>query len=207
MTRFHLSLLFLAVIMITGCKRYLILSYGIKQPKIENHASLKKALDKYDLPSDEVISARDSTIFHILASKGIGFPDAAFFDAKGYHIPYADDTVDCTGRITPFIFALSKGESYRVDSTFSISLLYKELVDARSHQPFVQVNPNGKADFYALFFWTVYSGKLSGKSLAEWHHAVIDVRRSDLNISTFYVNLDCQEFWGYRNEDLKKIRY
>ncbi len=195
------------MLMAAGCKKYLLVSYGIKQPKIENYASLKMNLNKYDLPSEEIISARDSTIFYTLASKGIGFPDAAFFNSEGYHIPYAEDTVDCTGRITPFILALSKEKSYRADTAFSISLIFEELVDASSRLAPRRAEINGKSDFYVLFFWTVYSGKLSGKSLVEWQHAVNDLQRSGLNISTFFVNLDCQDFWGYSNEDLKKIKY
>ena len=80
MKRFQLFILLLAMVMAAGCKKYLLISYGIKQPKIENHSSLKKTLEKYHLPSDEVIAAKDSMIFFKLASKGSGVTDAEFFN-------------------------------------------------------------------------------------------------------------------------------
>jgi hypothetical protein len=66
---------------------------------------------------------------------------------------------------------------------------------------------DGRYDFYVLFFWTIYTGKLNKDKVYEWYTTVEEEKRNGLNIRAYYVNLDCQESWGYTKNDLPKFKF
>ncbi len=185
----------------------LLMRYGIKNPGIENYKSEIKALKKYNLPYDEVLAFRDSTGIYKMGREGLGIPGAAFFDSQGNYFSYLNDTVKCNAGVSPFIRALRKGAEYSADTAFSLDYLYQELVYSKDQTPLDRSELDGRYDFYVLFFWTVYTGKLNKDKVYDWYTTVEEEKRNGLNIRAYYVNLDCQEFWGYTSDELPKFKY
>ena len=85
--------------------------------------------------------------------------------------------------------------------------VFDELVYSRNQTPPDKDDLNGKYDYHVMFFWTVFTGKLNKDKVFEWHTTIEEEKLAGLNIRAYYINLDCQEFWGYTNEDLPKFQY
>lgn len=190
-----------------GCKRSMLMIYGVQQPKIENYKSEKKTLSRYNLPTDEIIVFRDSTGIFKIALKGIVIPDAAFFDSKGYFMPYQNDSVDCNAGVSPFIESLAQGATYQVDSTFHIKDVFNELVYSDSKSALEAPDLHGDYDYFVMFFWAAYTGKLNKHKVYKWHSTLSEPANSGLNIRAYYVNVECQEFWGYSEADIPRFKF
>lgn len=200
-------LIVVTMILLSGCKKSILILNGIRQPKIENYESQKEFLKKYDLPVNEIISFKDSVGIYKLSYKSIGIPDAAIFDANGYFLPYANDTVNCNAGVSPFIEFLIAGSETRIDSSFKMDFLFNELVYSDSQKPLDDSDLHGKYDYYVMFFWSVFTGRLNKKKVYEWYQSVEEQKQAGLKIRSYFVNLDCQEFWGYNENQLRKFKY
>lgn len=190
------SVLFLLMVLVS-CQPILRKIYGIKQPEIENSASIKKKALKYNLDTANIITVNSKDYPYVL--KGQGIPDAAIYDKNGNYIEYRQTDTSCNAGLFQFIPELSLTNQYNKPSKANLK---QELVKFRGLKG-ETISAIDSADFFMLIYWTVFVGKLNKDHVKVWEDMARENKKCKIKV--LKVNLDLQEYWDV-NERQKIIQ-
>lgn len=201
---FIFGILFYLVLSLGSCRFILLKMYGIKDPKIENRASITKKAMKFGLDTTNTVAVESTGYLNVLKKDLQGIPDAAIFDANGDYIEYRKTDTSCNAGLFAFIPELTLNGSYKKTGK---TTLENELTKFRSLSGTnLAQNFTGKADFYVLIYWTVYIGKLNKDHVKAWEDLAIN--NKNCSIKVIKVNLDWQAWWDKAEQEriMQKMR-
>ncbi len=190
------------ILLFSSCKFVLLKWYGVKQPKLEETASLNKFLQKKDIQNNQIYTFKNVDSLNSFYKSGLGIPEAAFFNSAGLFIPYKETPASCNGGVKDFITDL-KDKAIQADTNFHIQKLLNQIETEK--QP-VALADLPKTDFYMLMYWAKYLGKTNGKIL-DWEKEIAKARAKGLSITAIYVSCDYQKSWGISKKDIPKFNY
>jgi hypothetical protein len=184
-----------------GCKTALIKSYGIKQPVIENEASLTSFLKEIGVVEVPRIYAYNRMQSYYTAQiSGASIPDAKFFNKNGYFVDYKLSPTDCNAQIGPFIENSQSINNLPFDKSIQIKDILGNVVEIHSRNP-VKIDEN--ANGYLILYWAKFiGGKLNKAKSLDWLNVYNDARQKGADIQLIFLNMDYQDFWGITNEDI-----
>ncbi len=188
-------LLIIVTLFAASCKIVLKKIYGIRKPRTETEASLKKYLTRKGLTTDNLYTVNAEDFTTLMSEKLGGIPEILIFDKQGRSIIYQEKLPEnskaCNAGAFGFLSALNAETPLQYDSTFSLQKFLPMLKDFKG-------NPNppklsSEANFYLFIFWTRYIGRLNKDHVKVWEE--LAKNNSSVRIQTFKVNLDEQEWW------------
>lgn len=191
-------LIFLVVFIFTtvGCKKILLMSYGVKKPKVENANSLGKFIKKNkwnDIP--QYTFTFESYVKHI---NDIGIPDVRVFNRDGRYLPYPGEE-QCKGGSNEFIEILKYSLEFPTTDSIQLDSIkngYRNLEGERIDRTIMD-----DADFTLVIYWAKFAGKVNDRDINEWLENVSKNKNASFDV--VMVNCDLQEWW--REENLKAL--
>ncbi len=193
------TILISIVVFITACQPILMKIYGIKQPKVENQASIQKQALKYGLDNANIVTVAAKDFLHEFWGKNI--PDCAVYDKDQRYIEYRQTDTSCNAGLFAFIPALNATTTYHQPPAPSLKEELKKFRDMQGKE----LGELKKADFYLLIYFTVWTGKLNKDHVKAWED--LAKANKNANIHIIKVNLDFQEYWNEteRNDIIKAL--
>ncbi len=182
-----------SILLLVACQPILLKMYGIKDPDIENEASITKKALKFGLDTSNIVTVTSKEFISELRKRGI--PEGGVYDRYGKYIEYKQSDTACNAGLFQFIPALNLANQYNQPDSASLS---SELSKFRDLKGNILGTPE-PADFYLLLYWTVWTGKLNKDHVKIWE----DLARDNKNckIEVIKVNLDIQEYWDKEERD------
>lgn len=174
---------------LSSCSPIMKMLYGIKDPKVENEASLSKYMKKKDIYSDNVYTLDFESYQKALKLINNKLPEVMIFDTQGNYIPYGDEWA-CNAGAFNFIEELNDTTDYSISNKTSIEELSSKLRNLKGEKVKV-VNEN--ENFYVFIFWAKFTGKLNKDHVKVWEE---QANQNNSNIQIIKVNMDFQEHWG-----------
>lgn len=181
----------------SGCQILARAIYGIKKPKVENAASIRKKANGFGLDTTNILSVNSADFLNTMA--GASIPDAAIFDASGRYIEYRETDTSCNAGLFGFIPELSLTKSYNLTGKTTLGA---ELGKCRSIDGHPLAVMDANADFYVLIYWATWTGKLNEDHVKVWED--LAAANKNCRVRVLKVNLDMQEYW--EEEEREKIR-
>ena len=178
------------VFLFCGCQAIMLKMYGIKNPKVEDHASIRKKAVHFDLDTTNIVTVRSENFLKEYA--GNSLPDAAIFDAKGNYIEYRVTDTSCNAGLFDFIPALVPAGPYNktAKTTLDIELAKFLDLDGRPIKPVVEPG----IDFYVLIYWAVWEGRLNKDHVKAWEDLAKANQKA--HIKVIKVDMDFQQYWS-----------
>ena len=167
--------------------------YGIKNPEIENEATIIKKALKFGLDTSNIVTVNSRDFPQVLRGKSI--PDAAFYDKNGQYIEYRQTDTSCNAGLFQFIPALSLTNKYNQPDSARLDTEWQKLRDLKGNKLAIQE----KADFYLLIYWTVWTGKLNKDHVKIWEE--LANKNRNCKIKVIKVNLDMQSYWDEKDRE------
>lgn len=178
----------LTVLLFTSCKPLMLKMYRIKDPGVENKASILKTAMRYGIDTSGIFTLRPEDFLVTLSAQPM--PDIAVFDSAGAYIEYRNTNTSCNSGLFDFIPALHPEGSYRKTGKTSLQEELKKLRDINGNALSL---PPEKADYYLLFYWSVWLGKLNKDHVQVWEK--LAQQNKNCTIKVLKINLDIQESW------------
>lgn len=186
--------LFVLLLAFSGCQVLARTIYGIKKPKVENAASLRKKAAGFGLDTTNILTVNSADFLDALAAGGI--PDAAVFDAAGRYIEYRETDTSCNAGLFSFIPELSLNKSYNLTDKTTLGA---ELGKCLSIDGYPLADMDANADFYVLIYWTAWTGKLNEDHVKVWED--LAAANKNCRVRVIKVNLDLQEHWDEQERE------
>lgn len=180
--------LLVTIISLSSCNYVVKKAYGIKKPRIESEASMKKAAMKFGMDTTNIWTNASGDFFKNLNGKGL--PDIDVFDANGNYIEYRDTDTSCNAGLFGFIPDLDPTKTYRKTGLKKLNEETEKYRDVKGNK----VKVKDGADFYLLVYWASWTGKLNKDHVAEWE-ALAKANKSS-KIEFIKVNMDMQSYWS-----------
>lgn len=177
----------------TGCNAVMKKMYGIKNPDIEQEASILKKARKYGMRTDNIVTVNIDDFPAVLSHKAI--PDCSIYDSKGKYIEYRQADTSCNAGLFGFIPALNLNTVYNQPDTITLQDEFKKYRDLKGNV----VSLPRDADFYVLIYWTVWTGKLNKDHVKVWED--LAAQNQQAKVEVVKVNLDFQEYWDKSKRD------
>jgi hypothetical protein len=187
-------------LLLTSCQAILLKMYGFEDPDIETEQSILAKAAKFKLDTTHIVTVHSKDFLEVL--KGQSIPDGAVYDAYGKYIEYRKTDSTCNAGLFRFIPELDPAGDYRKTDRPGLQEELAKFRDLKG-QP---LGDPGKADFYLLIYWTVWTGKLNKDHVKVWEE--LAGKNKKANIRVIKVNLDLQSYWEEEDREriLKAIR-
>ena len=182
-----IPLLFVVLLLNSGCFSIVKTLYGIKKPRIESSASIDRSVHKIGFRTPYVYSVSDS--FFLKRLKGLKLPDAKVFDDSGRYIEYRSNDSSCNAGLFGFIPDLRKDGKFNRTMKTDLKTEFNQLRDLNGQK--VEI-PSGY-DFYILVDWTIWIGRLNKDHAKVWEDLAI--ANTNCKIAFIAVNMDFQNWW------------
>ncbi len=191
--------IFVIAVLLTGCKSAMKTAYGIKKPKVEDEASIKKFLLSHRVDTSRVYVFKNLYTFATASQNDLlTIPDALFFNEQGKFVPYKEKSTTCNANVGKFISDLNKLDSIAPDPSLTMDTMFAMIRPAGS--PVVD-----KSKINVFLTWTTYAGKLNKDKAFEWVKALDKAKKKGVSVSYYLVNCDFQRSWNLTEEQLKKL--
>ena len=205
MKDFTLLLLFASMMLTSSCKFLLFKYEGVKEPALENHASLSKFLSSKRIDTSEILCLRDIDALNNFYLSKIGTPDALFFNREKKMVDYRSSVEDCNGMVPIFI---DKGDSINLVKPIEGEYLDKYL------EP-IAIEKSGKKfildsqdyDVYMVVYWAKYLGKVSKRKVYEWQEHLKKANQNGQKMRMILVSVDYQQFWGITKDQIPEFGF
>jgi hypothetical protein len=186
----------LLTISFSGCKKLLILSYGVKNPKPETYQSLQEFLTSIGINQQNIYVCTDTLNWATINAFAGGIPEIQFYDKNGIMIQYKDSArLDCNAKAGAFIDSLIIHE-YHGNIGVKMQELFPGLVNSFDQSPFI-FESLPKADYFLILYFTKWSGKrVNVEHLTEWFNKIKLLKTRKINIAYYVVSLDIMDSWG-----------
>ena len=191
-------LLTTSFLLLQSCSTIMKKMYGIKNPEIENEQTIKKQALKYDLDTSNIVTVYSQSTVSAISAYGI--PNAAIYDGNGKYIEYRQNDTACNAGLFQFIPDLKLTNSYNKPDSLDLKGELAKYRDMKGNA----LSEVGKADFYVLIYWAVWTGKLNKDHVKIWE----DLAKNNKNckIEIIKVNLDFQEYWNLEYNEKVVVR-
>lgn len=183
----NLIIILLSSLLLISCKPILMITYGIKNPKVENEKTITKKALKYELDTSNIVTVSSEHFLKTII--GMGIPEGAIYDRDGRYIEYRQTDTSCNAGLFQFIPALNLEDTYNQPDSLN---LQGELDKFRDLKGNVLKQPEA-ADFYVLIYWTVWTGRLNKDHVKIWEDLAYNNKQCKIEV--IKVNLDWQEYW------------
>jgi hypothetical protein len=167
--------------------------YGIKNPKVENAAGIKKKALKYGLDTTNIVTVSSKDFPGVFKGKSI--PDGAIYDTEGKYIEYRQTDTSCNAGLFQFIPDLNLSKAYNKPDSLSLSKQLEKCRDLKGNE----LKKIEKADFYLVIYWTVWTGKLNKDHVKAWED--LAKKNANCSVKVIKVNLDIQEYWDEKERE------
>lgn len=185
---------------LVSCKTVLLKVKGVKDPKMETYASTKKYLSRNDIDTSRVVYFKDLNSFGYASKKKLlSIPNVLFFDKKGFFVDYRKSPSDCNAKVGGFIDDLDSFQSFKSDSTRTITDFKKLIVDPNKRLT------TEKSDIVVFVMWTKWSGALNKEKAFDWLRLLEEAKQKGISVNYYLLNCDFQENWNMtqvQKEDL-----
>lgn len=197
--------IFCSAILIS-CKTILLKTYGVRQPVIENEASLVSFLKEIEIKEIPQLYVYNSVqAYYTAQANGARIPDAKFFNKNGYFVDYKLTPGDCNAQVGPFIESSENINNMPFDRNVHIKDLLENVVEIRTQNP---VETDENTDGYLVLYWAKFiGGKLNKEKSLDWLNIYNDAKQKGVNIRLIFLNMDYQDFWGITNKDIPKYEF
>lgn len=183
-----------------GCKKTIMLLYGIKDPKLETKETLEKYIKKKNwLEHRQLTFSFEEFVTTI---NDIGVPEVRIFDNHGLYIPYPGEG-NCSSGADEFIEKLKYPLEFSTTDSIQLDLLKNGYRDLEGEK--IDWTATSDVDFTLLIYWAKFAGRVSWKSVDQWIENVNNNKNASFRI--FLVNCDYQEWWKYKEGKNKLIKY
>ena len=180
----------LVLVLFTACNPVVKLLYGVKNPKVENKASIEKFCKEMQFPNVPVFVAGADNFF---VKKQLSDGEVYVFDRKGNFIPYKDPAKpNCSGPADLFLSYLDTATVYHFEPNFSMDSIEGLVTDFECRR--VNIQKNDTTDFYVFITFAKYLGKkYQHQKASVW----IDTLQQNTGIRSrlFLINMDPAECW------------
>jgi len=180
-----------------GCQTTVKTAYGIKKPRLETQASIKKYLVKNKVDTSHVYVLKDLSAFVTASSKNLlSIPDAVFFNKNGNLVRYKKETEDCNAKVDDFIAEIGNFSALPEDPNIKMD----ELLGMLYGKPI-----SAKADVNVFITWTVYAGRLNKTKAFEWIKLMEKAKANGIKANWYLLNCDYQKSWNLPPQAIEKL--
>lgn len=167
--------------------------YGIKNPKVENVASVEKYLTSIDLPVENNLFCKDMVAYQsVLHAFGRSLPEAILFNAAGKMVTYKKEKQDCNAGLFETIPGLTTNTNLQPVESSSIQKFITDLVDRNN----ASIKEVPKADYILFINWAKYMGKLNKDHVKVWEE--LANKNQNAKIKVYKINMDIMESWNVK---------
>ncbi|RZJ68118.1 MAG: hypothetical protein EOO50_03260 [Flavobacterium sp.] len=178
----------LVVFVLACCTAALKTSYGIKKPELETRQSISLYLQQHDVDTSKTYVFKDLMSFGKASQrKFLSFPNAYFFNEKGFAVSYPKTTENCNAKVGDFISDMTSLATLPADSTRKLSD-FKELLQPKIDDSIASVN--------VFLTFTTYSGKLNDEKAFEWIKLLEKLKREGISVNYYLVSGDYLKSWN-----------
>lgn len=182
--------IFIIIITIASCTRFIMFLQGAHYPKIESKESIIKYAEKTGMNKETIYLIRDSLAYHQIIKSIERLPEVRFYDSDGYEFNVSY-TSGCTMEIENKIDTLDLITGSSVDSTSQLRDLM-ELLE-RIDGSLCVMESFGSKDIYVVIYWAKFTGKLNKKKVLSWENKL----NSYKTISTGVIKINCDVIDGW----------
>jgi hypothetical protein len=197
-------LFLLAALCLVQCKRALLAAYGVRNPGFEDRASLNDFLEKHEVRDARLLVFADTAALTRFYRRGLGLPEARFFNASGHFVPYKEEAETCNAGVRDFITDLAGTASTAADPGQTLAQELDRVYSLSDGKPF-EIAALPPADYYVVAYWARYIGKIN-KKVWDWQTEIEKARAKGVRIELLLVNADFQKLWGLGDDQLPKIK-
>jgi hypothetical protein len=203
----HLRLISLCtfVLLSIGCKLIILKVEKIKQPAIENHASLSKFLLSYGIDTSEILCFRDTNALNAFYKSHIGAPDCRFFNREKAFVNYITAASDCNAKVSSFIEKIDTINQLKPVQGKMLDEYLQGVVYAKTGEKFALEAQD--YDVYLVVYWVKYLGRVNKHKVFEWQNLVQKATQEGKKVRMMLVSADYQSTWGMSKKQLPKIKY
>jgi len=184
------------VLIATGCRALLLKMYGIKDPAVETRATITAKARKFGLDTTNIVAVTSEAYLNVLKNEAHGIPDAAVFNALGEYIEYRETDTSCNAGLFRFIPGLTLQKAYTKNNKTTLAAELEKCRNLSGTGLAKEIE--GKADFYVLVYWTVYSGRLNKDHVKVWEQQALE--NKNCTVSVIKVDLDWQAWWDKQEQ-------
>ncbi len=167
-------------------------AYGIREPRIEQAASLLVTAKKYGLTSKCLVTVTPCAYRGLFDKFYHSIPEALIFDRNGRRIEYKKPGSDCNAGLFGFIPKLNRAHKSNAAGPAVLASTLCQLRDVQGHLlPATYLDST--ADFYLMISWTAFTGKLNDNHVRAWQNLAMQNRQA--RIQVIEVNFDIQQWW------------
>lgn len=179
------------LILCSGCSTVAKKMYGIKDPEIENRASIISYAQSINIDTSHIITVDTAAYIKTLVRIQTSIPEAELFNRGGINISYKKKDQDCNAGLFSFIPNLRKDSAYNQKDAYSLAQHLKGLRGLNGETLDGLTDPS--ADYYLFIYWVKWIGKLNKDHVREW----MSLAQSNphVRIQVIPVNLDFQSWW------------
>jgi len=187
-------------ILMSGCTKIFLYSYGVRNPKIENKKSVTAYLQNKKLKTENTFALSDIATLSKFNQSNIGMPEIRFYDTNGYLMLYRDNK-KCNAQNDSLISFLDPTNVIQIDSTNNILDYLKQLktLDGKN----LDLADFKHYDFYLVMYWAKWIGKVNTVKMLDWEKSLS--YKADLKLKTIKVTTDYMDFWHINKKDMAKV--
>jgi hypothetical protein len=200
------TILLLCALSMMSCKKILLMQYGVKQPRLENYASLNTYLEKNGIKGLSIYALKDTAALMTQYKKKWRMPEAYFYNKNGYFVPYKQTAKSCNAGVSPFLDSVGNFNKLPFDATKNIAELLPDIIELNKDNKANSVASLPESDVYVVMNWAKYIGKLNKDKIWDWlDHIQKNRDKIPLKITVILLNFDYQETWGITKKDVPEF--
>ncbi|MGA9211990.1 hypothetical protein [Kaistella sp.] len=190
-------LLITTLVFFSSCQPIVKTLAGVKNPKLENKERVKDYLVKANLdPQNNFIIKDKSSYQTVLDLFYKSFPEAILFDKDGNELIYKETTTSCNAGLFKVIPELGKNSELK-KGTHQLSQVLSDYTKPLDNNQII----TDDSDYYLLINWAIFAGSLNKNHVLAWENIAKENKNSKIKV--IKLNMDLQESWGLKKEDLK----
>lgn len=197
----RLLILALSFLTFVSCTKILLKAYGVKNPDIENAASLQKYVERKNIGISEYWGFKDTLGYIEYIRSRIGMPEARFFDKNLNLIRYKPDSVSCNAKVFSVLENPSILKEMVSDTSETINDYLKNVINLSDKSP-AKFDANSY-DFYVILYWARWSGRINKTKIRDWIRKIETANHNGYKIKIIPINTDIQDFWGMEKPEIE----
>ena len=188
-----------------ACARLAMIKEGVKQPRMEDYASLTSFLLKMGIDTSEMLCFKDTSALNHFYTQNIGIPDSRFFNQHQDLVDYRQSPQDCNGMVAVFLEHIETIKTKEPIANHPIGNYLQELVYVTNQEPF-HLEP-GAYDLYLIIYWAKYLGKINKHKVFDWLSLVEAAQKRNIRIRVIKIDADYQKAWNLTREELPHFKH
>jgi hypothetical protein len=201
------TIFLLCIVLLTSCRRTVMIMMGVHQPRIESDNSIVKFLGKANVSTDEIYHVDSVMSYNFWKDSAIlgRIPDLKIYNSKGELLKRLEKN-QCSGIYTDEIAqmdlpnapaAINNGEN--VSSSFE---MYRRMDGKKTH-----LGEFKPGEFIACIYYLDALGKVSRDNIEGWTSSLKKNKSAD-KIKILYMNMDMHTSWGITSrKDPRRLKF